>query len=450
MITSFLIEHSPSFIKTKIENNQGLRKIIGNINWLMAEKVIYVVLTFLIGVLVVRYLGPQRFGRYSYVASFIGLLLPLATLGLDSVVIRELVNKKDKKNEILGNTFILRLIGSGLLLVTSVLASLILSRANPIITVFIVILAVGHIFQSLDTIDLWFQSQVESKYSALSRFFAFIITSLLQVLLIIVKGPLIGFIWISSIHLILNAVFYIYFYQKQNGGILNWKLNLNFAGDLISSSWPLIVSGFAIAIYMKIDQIIINSVLGETQLGYYSTAVKLSQAGYFLPTIIAGSVYPAIINAKRKSKTLYDKRLKLLYGSFLWSSILISGFISLFSRPIILLIFGNDFLPAANALSIHIWAFVFVSLGVASGKQLLTEDKTLYSLLRTIIGAIASIVSNLLLIPRFGIAGAAISAVIAQSFSAFLTLYLFKPTRNIFKRNIKAFDVFKLIKLLTN
>jgi len=411
----------------------------------MFEKVILTGLTFVIGVFVVRYLGPQKFGQYSYVQSFIGIFMPIATLGLDNIVIRELVKKKEQKDEILGSTFLLKLTGSGLLVILSIVASLFINADNLTTTLFVLILAIGQLFKSFDAIDYWFRSQVESQYSALARLLAVLIVSTLQILLVVLQGPLLGLIIISSLHFVLDAVFYLYFYQRKVGSILTWTYKKQIAKELLSSSWPIILAGFATAIYMKVDQLIINSALGEAELGYYSSAVKISQAVYFIPTIISTAIYPAIINAKKKNEELYKKRLKILYTLFLWGSIMISLVVSLLSKPIIYLTFGDDFSLAAKPLSVHIWAFVFVCLGVVSAKELLTEDKLSFLLIRTIIGAATSVLANILLIPHLGIVGAAGSAVIAQASSNFISPLLFKDTRKIFLKFLKAFNIFELI-----
>jgi PST family polysaccharide transporter len=348
----------------------------------------------------------------------------------------------------MGNVFILKAIGSLLLFVLSILVSLFYNRGDNVTTIFIAILAFGHLFDSFNVIDYWFRAKVEAKYPALSRIFAVSIYSMFKIVLILLKGPLVGFIWATTLNLILQAFFYILFYEKQNASIFDWEINLQHTKDLLLSAWPLIISGIAITIYMQIDQIIIRSILGDTELGFYSSAVKISQAGYFIPTIVANTVFPAIINAKRKSQKMYDKRLLMLYGSFLWMSIAIALIISLLSKPLISFLYGAEFLPAAKVLSIHIWAFVFVSLGVASGKQLIAEDKTRYSLYRTVIGAIVSIGSNLLLGPAFGIIGASVSSILSYGFSALFSNLLFKKTRNIFIKIVKSFNIIKITKLI--
>lgn len=448
MITSYLFNHSPEFIKARIKDERGFKKVVGNINWLMLEKLVLTGLTFFVGIIVVRYLGPQKFGQYSYAQSFISILMPIATLGLDNVVIRELVKNKERKNEILGSTFILKLSGSALLVLLSVAASLVLNPNDSTTTIFVLILALGRLFKSFDTIDYWFRSQVESQYSALARLIAVLLVSLLQVLLVVLNGPLLGLIIISSIHFTFDAIFYLYVYKMKVGSPLKWGYSKTVVKSLLSSSWPLILAGFATAIYMRVDQLIINSVLGETELGYYSSAVKISQAAYFLPTIISAAVYPAIINAKKKSQDLYNKRLMILYSSFFWGSVAFSLLVSVFSKPIILIAFGSEYLAASQALSIHIWAFVFVCLGFAGAKELLVEDKLLFLLFRTVVGASVSILANLFLISYLGIVGAAASAILSQGAANFLSLAFFHDTKSVFFKLLRALNPLSLTSLI--
>ncbi len=435
-------------VVNRYKSDQGLRKIANSVNWLLIENLITTGLTFATGILLTRYLGPQLLGRYSYAASFVALFLPLVSLGLENIAIRELVKKKEHKDEILGNVFILKLVGSISLFVLSIVASLLYNKSDLQLTLFIAIFALGHLFDAFTVIDYFFRSRVEFKYGAISRIAATLIYSAIKLLLIFLKGPLIGFVWITTMNLIVTALFYVISYYQKHESLINWKFSLRYTKSLLRSAWPLIVSGIAITIYMQIDQIIIRSILGDRELGFYSAAVKISQAGYFIPAMVANAVFPAIINAKRKSKSLYNKRLIMLYGSFLWMSVAVALVTSLVSKPLISFLYGAEFLPAAKALSIHIWAFVFVSLGVASGKQLITEDKTKFSLYRTVIGAVASVILNLQLIPILGIVGAAYSTVISQAFAAFISNLFFDKTRSISIKMIKSANAISLLKLI--
>lgn len=447
--TKILLKFTPSFLRRKIENNKNLRKILDNINWLGGEKVIRLFLAIFVTALVARYLGPEQFGMMSYAFAFVSLFVVFEKLGLDSIVVRNIVNNPEKKAEYLGSTLILRFVGSSALLVFSMIGIMLLRPGETIIYVFVAIVAISYLFKSFETIDLWFQSQVKSKFTAQSQIVAFLIISALKVLFVFTQQPLIAFVLMFLLDSIIAATLLVFFYQKRGPvPILKWKARFETMKELLKDSWPLILSGVAIAIYMRIDQIMIGSMLGDTELGVYSVAVKLSEAWYFLPMIITASVFPAILKAKKKSKELYLERMQKLYDAFTWFTIPIAIIVALLSSYIIGILFGDEFIQASLVLSILIFSGVFTFLGVASSKYLISENLTKISFYRTVLGLIINILLNVMLIPVYGIIGAAIATLVSYAFAAYVANLLFKESRIIFLMQTRSFNIFRAIKRL--
>jgi O-antigen/teichoic acid export membrane protein len=192
----------------------------------------------------------------------------------------------------------------------------------------------------------------------------------------------------------------------------------------------------------------IGIMLGETALGIYSVAVKLAELWYFIPGIIVGSVLPAIISAKSRDEKLYKARFLKLYTILAWLAICLAIPVSIFSKEIIILLYGPEYVGAALSLSISIWAGVGVFLGTASSQYLVIEKKTNLSLYRSIIGMVINFGLNLILIPLLGIEGAAISTFIAYTLVTF-SLFIFKDTREhsiLFFKALSPKSLFNLIK----
>ena len=173
----------------------------------------------------------------------------------------------------------------------------------------------------------------------------------------------------------------------------------------------------------------IKEMLDPESVGNYSAAVSLSEAWYFIPMAITSSVFPAIINAKKHSEELYYQRLQKLYDLMVWLAVTIALPTTFLAPWIIRVLYGEVFSQAAGVLSIHIWAGVFVFLGVASKNWLLTENLQIFSTINTSIGALANIVLNYILIKNMGINGAAISTLISYFIAAYLCLAFFDRTR---------------------
>ena len=162
-----------------------LKKLIINTGWLLVLRILRLLFAFFIGIWVARYMGPERFGTFSYALAFVVLFGPLARLGLDGIVVREVVNDPERKDEILGTTFFLRLAGS-IVCFLAVLAAINLIRPGDRLSLTLVgIIAFGIVFSAFHTIDIWFQSRIEVKYAVYAKRAGQIVANLCKVFLII-------------------------------------------------------------------------------------------------------------------------------------------------------------------------------------------------------------------------------------------------------------------------
>ncbi|MFN6154070.1 MAG: flippase, partial [Dolichospermum sp.] len=415
-----------------LKSSDRLRGIIANTGWLFADRILRMGVGLFVGVWVARYLGVEQFGVFNYATAFVALFSTLSTLGLDAIVVRSIVREPEKRLQILGTTFWLKLIGGIAALVLAV-SSIILLRHDDQLTISLVaILASVGIFQTFDTIDIWFQSQVQSKYTVIAKNTAFVITALIKVILISIHAPLIAFAWTALGEVGLGAIGLIISYRVRGYSPWLWPWSLPLAKTLLKESWPLILSGVTIMIYMRIDQIMLGQMVGDKAVGLYSAATRISEVWYFIPVAIASSVSPAIYAAKEVSEALYYQRIKQLIRMLVLISLVISVPMSLMSGKLITILFGNGYAEAGKILAIHIWASLFVFMGVATSPWFIAEGLTEFSFHRTLIGAVVNVVLNFLLIPSYGGIGAAIATVIAYAIAAFLANGLNLKTRKIF------------------
>lgn len=432
-ICNKLFTHNSSLI-----TNPGFIKYFKNTSWLFAEKVLRMVVGLAVGIWVARYLGPERFGLLSYAQSFVALFSSIATLGLDGIVVRELVKDESRRDELLGTAFWLKVMGAVATLF--ILAIAVNFTSNDRYTnILVFIIASSTIFQAFNVVDMYFQAKVMGKYIAFANSISLFVGSIFKIFLIIYNAPLIAFAWAVVFDSVILALGYIYFYfkstiQRSAINIINSHLTFSksTAINLLRDSWPLILSGFVVMIYMRIDQVMIKEMLGVEAVGQYAAAVRISEAWYFIPMVITSSLFPAIINAKKQSEELYYARLQRLYDLMVWIAVAIALPMTFLSNWMVQLLYGPEYKDAAGVLKIHIWAGVFVALGVASGRWFLTENLQFFSTINTAIGAIVNIILNCLLIPKIGIVGAAWATLISYSCAAYLCLMLYKKTRTNF------------------
>ena len=385
---------------------------------MFGEQVLRILAGLFVGIYVARYLGPEQFGIYSYAVAFAALFGAIAKLGLDGIVVRDLVDHPDKRDIYLGTAFWLKLIGALLTLIT--LAFAVQFTDNDATTnLYIFIIGSGLIFQSFDVVDYYFQSKVLSKYVSISKLIQLALSSILKLYFIIIQADLFWFVLVSLIDQISFGFSLAFAYWRQKIGSFFWRFSVGTAKAMLRNSWPLILSGIAVIIYMRIDQIMIKEMLGEREVGLYSAAVKLSEAWYFVPVIITSSLFPAIVKAKKINLELYHQRLQRLCTLMAWLAIAIALPVTFLADSVVSLLYGYHYREAGSVLAIHIWGAVFVFLGVSSGAFFTVENYTKKTFYRTALGAFSNVMFNVILIPRYGINGAAIASVLSQFIANF-------------------------------
>ncbi len=409
-------------LKFKIQNllsNQGFMKYFKNTSWLFGERILRMIVALFVGVYVARYLGPKQYGLLSYAMAFVGLFSAFASLGLDGIVVRELVKMPEKRDELLGTAFWLKIAGA-VIMGGAILIGVQFTDNDSFTNLLIAIIAAGFIFQAFNVINLDFQATVKSKYVVQVQVTQMVISSIAKLTLIWISAPLLWFAVVSLSDTVVLAIGLVWNYLRKIGTISLWKPRISTAKNLLKNSWPLILSGVAIMIYMRIDQVMIKAMMGSKEVGYYAAAVKLSEAWYFIPMTIASSLFPAIINAKKVSEELYYARLQRLYDLMVWMAVAIALPTTFLAPWVIKILYGNAYLPATGVLSIYIWASVFIFLGVASGNWFITENLQRYSLYRTLAGVVINIILNYIFIPIYSIYGAAFATLISQVIASYL------------------------------
>lgn len=438
---------SENTINTKINfGSETFKKYFANTGWMFAEKIFRTLIAFFVGIYVARYLGPGKFGLLNYAISFAGLFTSFANLGMDSIVVRELVKSPDRKDEILGTVFRLRLIGAFVAIALVSLTAFLINE--PSFNLFlIVIISSATIFQSITVIEQFFQSKVQAKYNVIAQSGSFFISSIIKILLVFFNQPLIYFAIAQTLEILFLAIGYYFVYTKKGYAFSQWKFVKETAKNLIRDSWPLVLSGVVIAIYMKIDQVMIKYYMSVKDVGYYAVAVKLCEAWYFVPMAISTSVFPAIVNAKQTNEKLYLSRLQKLYDFLAAIALAIAIPVTLLSDFIINLLYGQAYQPAASVLTIYIWAGVATFLGVASSQYLISENLTKLAFYRTLIGMIVNVIMNLYLIPIYGINGAATATLVSYSIAVFSIFFDIK-SREQFYMMLKAILLINTIKYI--
>lgn len=420
-----------------ISINNTFEQYFKNTSYLIFEKILRMILWVFIFTWMARYLGTHNFGIFSYVESIISFLFILSTLGLDSVVIKELVKNKNERDRILGTTFILKIFTSIIIVISVSFYSLILNNEYPT-NMLLLVISITLIFNSFNVFDLYFQSLVLSKYVVFSKVFALIISSLIKILLIMNECHLIYFGLVILFENILIAIGYIFFYLKKEKTLFTWKFDLNILKTILLKSYPLFFALILATIYSKIDQIMIKEILGVTQSGYYAAAVKLSEIWFIIGGLVCSSLFPIIIKSKDRSSASYYKKIQQLLVFLIFCAYIIILFVFFLSDQIILTLYGEKFHKSSLILNIHIISTVFVYMGIVSNQWVILENRLKLEFYKNLVGVIINIVLNYIFIKKFGIIGAAYSSLITYIMVYYIFDLFIRDTRKMFLIKSKA------------
>lgn len=420
----------------KIWNDVGFQKYFLNTGWMFIARVFMLAVAFFVNAYIARYLGPSNYGLLSYVFSFVGLFAFLSSFGIESIASRDIIKNHSEKDKIVGTSFFLKLGGSVLATGIVVIVSFFTTRDTLLFSL-ISLYALTFLFTSFNIVEVYFQSQVLSKYPAIVTIVSGIVSAIMKIV-VITMGK--GIVWLTAIYMlesILISLGLLYYFVKHGHFLRNWVFDKGLAVSMLRDSWPLMFSFLAFGVYMKTDQVMLKHMLGNESVGIYAVAAKLSEFWYFIPSIICASLFPAIMNAKKISKELFENRLKKLYSLVFWISFGVATLVTVFGYHIILIIFGNQYLGALTVLRIYVWAGIGVSVGYVIYYYLLAENLTKINAFSMVVGAVTNVVLNFLLIPRFGISGAAFASLISYTAITIVSL-LFKSARSQIGLILKA------------
>jgi len=403
-------------------DQQAFQKYFKNTGMMFVGRVGSLAIKMIVGIAVANYLHRENNGILNGGTVYIYFFSAIATLGLDQYIVKELHEFPDNRDQILGTSFLMKLF-AGLCCIPLIWAAYNIYPAKGTPYHYVFIFSSIGIIQAFNVIDSYFQSQVQSKYIMQVQIIGNLISALIKLVLIYLKQPLIWFVYAYTIDFLLLSIGYYFTYQRKGRSVFNWSFNLVLSKKLLYYSWPLIISGIMVALYTRIDMLMLQNISGVKESGAYATVAQISEAWNFIPAVIVTTLFPAILNARRDDVERYKKRIQNLYDLMVYISLPVALIIT-FAAPLIYKFFKPEYAYAAPTLSVHIWSGLFVFLGAASGQYLIAENLNKLTFVRTGFGAVVNIVLNLVLIPKMGMMGAAFATLIAYASSTMFIIFI--------------------------
>jgi O-antigen/teichoic acid export membrane protein len=424
MINS-IIQLLPIWIRSRLDHNwdkEGFKKYFFNTGWIFVAKITTFIVSFFTIAIVARYLGPENLGKISYAQSFVAIFSALASLGIDQILYRDLVAKPDKEGELLGTAIATKLIFGFITLITATIVAWQINT-DPILTWLIAIISLTFILQPFGSVSQVFSAKVQSKYpSYVSIVIAFLMPALKLLVIFFDKGILFfaGIIAFEALFYSL-ANFYLYKYLLKRS-VQSWKFSLPVFKQLFRDSWPLVLAGITGYMYARIDQVMLQHYLNSTSVGLYDAAVRLTELLGFLPGVIIGSLFPAIINARKNDMVQYRKRLHTLVIFCITISAISASLMYILSPYIIKILFGVEFNESINLTRIYVWSTLGTVATSLMYSYFVAENRSYLFLIFTFSGAFINVLLNMIMIPKYGTVGAAYATII--TLTSTVTLFM--------------------------
>jgi len=422
----------------------GFRKYFLNTGWMFGQKFLRLIAGVFVSAYVTRYLGPAQYGSLIYAISLVGLLTGISFLGLDDILQREIVNEPKKLKTLMGSAFVMRLISAGIIYGGFAIAVQ-SEQTDPVTRKLILIIGLGMVLQAFGIIQYFFQAKVWSKFTVASQIIALVVVSVFRIVLVLNEAPLVWFAWSQTLDYGILAIGLVGYYSKNVSSLFKWRFDLSVATGLLKTSWPLIFSSLAITLYMRFDQLMVKWMLGNVAAGHYGVAVRLSEMWNFIPVAVCSSLFPALINSRGTSLKLYTDRLQNLYDLIVGMGLSIAIAMTFLSGPIVSILFGEEFAPGANILSLYIWSGVFTFMGVANEKWIILENLQKFRMICLLIAGIMNIVLTYLFVKLIGLEGAAVATLVSYAFANYLFLLLIPKGRTTFIMLTRSLNPFRLI-----
>lgn len=404
----------------------ALVAIAKNFAWQSGDRVVRMGLQFLVGAVVARHLGVHDFGTLNYALAVTGLVGVLAGLGMDGVFSRDLVRHPEQAEAIMGTVFWTRLAAAALLYLGIVgLAAYQGGEAGTAMLVCGLIM-----FNTpLLVLNTHFDIRLQARYGVFAANASFVVCTAARLWLVARNASVAPLAATYLIEPVISSGMIYWFYRRGGHRARRWRWEPARAGRLLRESWALLLSGLAIMVYMRLDQIMLSRMRGDAEVGVFCAALRLSEVWYFIPLALASSLFPSLVRSRELEPSVYRRRLGQFYDLNAGLAYALIVPLAPLAPWLFNLVYGRAFAGADTVFQIHLFACLFVFLGVARGQYLLNEGFTRFVFVSTTLGAVANVGLNLLLIPAYGAAGAAVATVASQALSTLVSSFVWAPTR---------------------
>ncbi len=378
-----------------------------NASFLTGASILQKIISFVYFTLVARFLGVEQTGAYFFAITFTTIFSVLADVGFGPVLTREIARTPGREQELVPTVLSTKVVLSILTYGFVVLMAHVLNYSVQIQHL-VYVSGITMVFDNLQTVFFSIlRAHKNLFYEALGVIVAQGLTLLIGTIALFNGWPLFWLVLAYTIpsgcNLILAALvvkrkFSLAFFTGVSRPVLKMLFLL---------AWPFALASFIGRLYSYTDTVLISKLLSPHDLGWWGLGNKIVTAFQFIPIALTASIYPAMsswfMTDRSKVVELFEKSWRYL---FIVLFPVVFG-IGVLAHPIITLIYGADFLPAAPVLQILLASVWFGFLSLVTGATLNATGNQVTQTILLAISLGCNIILNIILIPRFGIIGAA-------------------------------------------
>jgi polysaccharide transporter, PST family len=426
-------------------NIQGFGEIVANMKWLLFGKLLRLFIFLFVTAWTARYLGPDNFGMLGYASTVVGLFAALGALGLDGVLVREIVHEPSKSTDLINSAIQLRVFGGFIILAVSVAWILCFKGGDAAFLLMVGLIGLGSVFQACDSVESWSQACLRYKETVVIKAIASVLSAGLTICLILSGGHLVYFAAVILVEKIIGAAGLLKFYKACGNEVVLFKIKWNLIVKLLKEIWPLVLSGLSVSIYMSVDQIMLGQIMDDHAVGIYIAATRITEFTYVIPSVMVAAITPSLYKQYNADRSKYDKNMQFLLSVLVAISAIMILPMVFYSDEIIRIIYSNGFEESANVLRVHACVALFIFLGVAQTSWDYVNKLTHLASVRTITGAILNIILNYMLIPPYGAIGAAYATLITCATVIVVMNFVHSKTRIMFFMQLKSLMLSRLL-----
>ena len=396
-----------------------------------------------------RYFGPSNYGLINYAAAVVAFFVPIMQLGFRSTLVQEYIHNAENEGQVLGTSTVLTVLSS-LLCMIGVASFVMITNGNEKETILVCVLYSGVLlFQATEMIQYWFQAKLLSKYTSVVSLGAYVVISLYKIYLLATGKSIYWFAISNALdYLLISAGLFVVYWKKGNSPL---SFSMAMAKKLLGKSKYYIISSMMVTVFGHIGSIALEFFSDKEAVGFYTAAITCAGMTGFVFNALIDSARPVILSQKQTDQAKYEKGVIGLYSIIFYTSVLQSVGICIFANLIVRILYGAAYQAAVEPLRIIAWYTIFSYFGPVRNIWILAEGKQQYLWIINLSGAVVSLILNFVLIPIWGVSGAAVAALLTQFATNVLMGYFIKPLREstvLMVKGLNPQNIFTMVKLI--